>query len=163
MITNKSRTFLDRVSTLIAFVTVVILGLSAGAMLTEATVFVQFWQSLSSSQFLKWFAENEPLLVKFFGSLQTASLVLILATTILFWIQGRRGKYLSALSTLLVVAVIITFFLYFQKANESFVTATIALDDVKNELSRWAFWQWVRAALGVGAFASAVSAIWRAE
>ena len=157
---KKSKTFLDKISSLVAFVAVVILGLSAGAMLTEATVFVQFWQSLSPSGFLKWFAENEPLLVQFFGSLQTASVILILVTTILFWIQGHHGKYLAGLSTLLVVAVIITFFLYFQKANANFVTANIALDEVKYELSRWAFWQWIRTALGIGAFVSAISAVW---
>ncbi len=156
---KKSGTFLHQVSTLVSFVTVVILGLSAGAMLTEAVVLVQFWHSLSPSEFLKWFAENEAALVPFFGSLQTGSVILILATTALFWFQDHRGKYLSALSTLLVVAVIIIFFLYFQKANASFVTASVALDDVKNELSRWAFWQWIRTALGIGAFASAISAI----
>ena len=88
----KSRTFSDNATNFIAFMTVVILGLSAGAMLTEAVVFVQFWQTLSPNDFLKWFAGNEPLLAKFFGSLQTASAILILITTVLFWIQGRRGK-----------------------------------------------------------------------
>ena len=144
-----------------SFVTFVILGLSAGAMLTEAIVFVQFWQSLSPVEFIKWFAENEPQLARFFGSLQITSAILILATTVLFWFKGRRGKYLSALSALLAFAVIITFFLYFQKANANFVTATIALEDVKNELSRWAFWQWIRTALGIGAFASAISTFWQ--
>ena len=159
----KSRTFSDNATNFIAFMTVVILGLSAGAMLTEAIAFVQFWQTLSPNDFLKWFAENAPLLAKFFGSLQTASAIFILITTVVFWIQGRRGKYFAALSAMLIVAVLLTFFLYFQQANNNFITSAVALDDVKYQLSQWAFWQWIRTALGIGAFVSGIFAIWQKQ
>ena len=152
---------MDKIVNFIVFVTIITLGLSAGAMLTEATVFVQIWQTMPPGEFLKWFSENEPLLVRFYGSLETASAVLILVTTILFWVRDYRGKYLSLVSLLMGIGVIITFFLYFQTANASFTTSTIALGEVKNELSRWGMWQWVRTALGIGAFATAILAIWQ--
>jgi uncharacterized membrane protein len=152
---------MDRIVNFFAFITVVVLGLSAGAMLTEAIVFVPFWQSLSPSEFLKWFAENEPLLVEFFGSLQTISVILILVTTVLFWLRNHRGKYLAAFALLLVIGVIALFFIYFQNVNASFVKATIAIDNVKSELAWWRFWQWVRTVLGIGAFVSAIFSIWR--
>ena len=145
-------TFYDKVADFIAFITVVILGLSAGAMLTEAIVFVQFWQTLSPENFLKWFSENDPLLTKFFGSLQTISAVLILITTILFWLKGTRGKYYALISTILIIAVLLTFFLYFKEANHNFSTFAVPLNDVKARLSEWSFWQWIRTILGVSAF-----------
>ena len=152
---------MDKIVNFIVFVTIITLGLSAGAMLTEATVFVQIWQTMPPGEFLKWFSENEPLLVRFYGSLETASAILILVTTIFFWIRGYRGKYLSLISFLMCIGVIITFFLYFQTANASFTASTIALGEVKSELSRWAIWQWARTALGIGGFATALFAIWR--
>jgi Domain of unknown function (DUF1772) len=154
----NTKPFSDNATNLIAFVTVVILGLSAGAMLTESVVFVQFWQTLSPTDFLKWFAEHEPLLGKFSGSLQTLSAVLILITTVLFWVKGNRGKYFTTVSSLLVIAVILIFFAYFQQANQNIVTASVPLDDVKAQLSNWAFYQWIRTFLGIGAFVFAIGA-----
>ncbi len=152
MANTKSQAFSTKATNFLAFVAVILLGLSAGAMLTESIVLVQFWQTLSSADFLKWFAANEPLLAKFFGSLQTSSAVLILITTILFWIQGRREKFFAMVSTILVIAVILIFFAYFQQANQNFVTASVPLEDVKTQLSNWAFLQWIRTVLGFGAF-----------
>jgi hypothetical protein len=52
-----------------------------------------------------------------------------------------------------------TDFLYFRKANASFAAGTIDLNNVENELSRWSLWQWIRTAIGVGAFALALAAV----
>lgn len=149
--TYKISTF-EKVTIVIAVIATILLGLSAGANLTESVVLVSYWQSLSSEEFLKWFASNEPLLVQFFGTLQTSATVLTIVATILFWVKGIRGKYFLSLSTLFILAVLATFFLYFRETNTSFVNATIPINKVESELSNWANWQWVRTLLGTGAF-----------
>ena len=156
-------TLYNKVTDFLAFITVTILGLSAGAMLTEAVVFVQFWQSMSPENFLKWFSENESLLTKFFGTIQTISAVLILITTVLFWLKGTPAKFYSLMSTVLIIAVLLTFFLYFKEANHNFSTFAVPLNEVKAKLSDWSFWQWVRTALGVSAFVFSILALTKKE
>lgn len=156
-------TLYEKVTDLIAFISVIILGLSAGSMLTEAVVFVQFWQAMSPENFLKWFSENDSLLTKFFGSIQTISAVLILITTVLFWLKGTRAKFYSLISTILIIAVLLTFFFYFKEANHNFSTFAVPLSDVKAQLSDWSFWQWIRTALGLSAFFFSLLALTKKE
>lgn len=163
MLSSKFPTLYDKVTDFVAFITAIILGLSAGAMLTEAVVFVQFWQSMPPENFLKWFSENESLLTKFFGSIQTSSAILILITTFLFWFKGTRAKFYSLISTILIIAVLLTFFFYFKEANHNFSTFAIPLNEVKARLSDWSFWQWIRTALGVSAFVFSLLALTKKE
>jgi hypothetical protein len=107
---NELRILLDQSSTLVAFTAVVALGLSAGAMLTEAVVLVSYWRSLPAPDFLKWFGENEPRLVAFYSPLQIASTALTIAAACLFRLQLRTGGYLLIMSALLAIAVLITYF-----------------------------------------------------
>lgn len=158
-----SPTLYGKITDFITFITTIILGLSAGAMLTEAVVFVQFWQTMSPENFLKWFSENDSLLTKFFGLTQTISAILILITTVLFWIKGTTAKFYSLISTFFILAVLLTFFLYFKEANHNFSTFAVPLNDVKARLSDWAFWQWIRTALGTGAFVFSLLALSKKE
>jgi hypothetical protein len=48
---------------------------------------------------------------------------------------------------------------YFKDVNASFAAGTIALDRVPAALAGWSFWQWVRTAIGTGAFVSALAAV----
>jgi hypothetical protein len=156
---DELRMLLVQGSTLVALSAVVALGLSAGAMLTEAVVLVSYWRSLPAPDFLKWFGENEPRLVAFYSPLQVASTALSIAAACLFRFQLRTGGGLLIISAFLAIAVLVTYFLYFKKANASFVARTIHLDKVADELGRWALWQWIRTAIGVGSFTAALIAV----
>jgi hypothetical protein len=145
----------------VALAAVVALGLSAGAMLTEAVVFVGYWRSLAPGDFLAWFRDNEPRLVSFFGPLQFASAGL---AAVAAGLRGRRGGASAAwlaVAALLAVAAIALYPLYFRDANARFATATIAPAEVPAALARWARWQWVRTAVGVGASVAALLAVRR--
>jgi hypothetical protein len=48
---------LDRLTTIVAVLAVLALGLAAGAVLTEAAVLVPFWRSLPPESFLGWYRE----------------------------------------------------------------------------------------------------------
>jgi uncharacterized membrane protein len=55
----------------------------------------------------------------------------------------------------LSLAVLAMFPLYFQRANESFESATVAAAELPAVLARYAAWHWVRTVTGTAAFAAA--------
>lgn len=140
-------------------VAVTVLGLSAGAMLTEAALLVPYWRALAADDFLRWFRENEWRLVAFFGPLEIAGAVLTLIAAGIAAVERRRASRLLSLATLLAVGVLVIYPLYFQDVNASFVAGTIATATVADELARWSSWQWVRVAMGGGAFVAATLAL----
>lgn len=144
---------------LLALVTVIALGLSAGAMLTEAALIVGIWRAMPADAFLQWFAANEPRLVSFYGALEVLTTVLVLVTAgVAIFGKHASGPMWGAAAGL-SIAVLVLFFVYFQAVNSSFVAGTIALDAVPAELSRWGTWQWVRTACGTGAFVAGALAL----
>lgn len=145
----------------VSLAAVLCLGISAGAMLTEAVVLVDYWRSLSAADFLAWFAKNEPGLTAFYGPLQTVSGVLVAATALLARKRAGAGLYLVA--TILAIFALALYPLYFRDVNASFVAATIAPERVPEALASWSRWQWLRTAVGVSAFAAALLADRRAN
>lgn len=127
--------------------------------MTEQLLMVPEWRELPAPDFLAWFREHEPRLVAFFAPLQLGSGVLVLAAAVLYGVRRQPGAGHLALATVLVVAALALYPLYFQAVNASFVAGTIPLDAVPDELARWSAWQWVRIAIGVGAFAAALIAV----
>ena len=51
--------------------------------------------------------------------------------------------------------MLIPFPLYFQHVNAGFAAGSIGIDQVGEELARWARWHWARTGLAMGAFAAA--------
>jgi uncharacterized membrane protein len=100
-------------------------------------------------------------MLAFYGPLQfTSALLAVLAAAASAW-AGDRSRSFAVVAAVLAVAVFVPYVLYFQKANAAFAAATIAVDQVPAELTRWAMWQWVRATVGVAAFIASVLALRR--
>jgi hypothetical protein len=149
----------DRVATAVALAAVVALGLSAGAMFTEAAFFAPYWRSLPAEEFLAWFAANAQRLFDFYGPLEIVTTVLVVAAAASSRYRRRAGAAWFAAAAVLSLLVLALFPLYFQAANASFATRSIAAADVAAELARWSNWQWLRTALGIAAFLTALLAI----
>jgi len=66
----------------------------------------------------------------------------------------------ALLAAALLVAVASTFYLYFQKANASFTAASLSVDEVGAELTRWAAWHWWRTVLSFAALAVGMLSLW---
>jgi hypothetical protein len=135
------------------------LGIFAGAMLTEGFVLVSFWRSLAPEAFLAWYAANDQRLLDFFRPRTTATVLLAIAAAIAAWVAGSDAFALTGVAALLAVVALATFFLYFERANESFATASIDAAGVAPALARWATWHWFRTALSVVAFAASLLAL----
>jgi hypothetical protein len=136
-----------------------VLGISAGAMLAEQMVLVPYWRSLPPADFLRWFAENEPRLVAFYGPLEIAAMTLAVLATLLHALRRRAGIGWLACSMLLAVAVLALYPAYFREVNARFAAGTIDVAQVPAELVRWSAWQWYRIAAGMGAFLTSVAAL----
>lgn len=113
------------------------LGLSAGALLTEAAILVPFWRSLDPAEFLRWYRRNASLLLRFFGPLEVLGGLLIGLAAASSFFGGHAGSAAQALSSLLVIAVLLSFPIYFRAANQSFSDGTLAAEQVSGALRRW--------------------------
>ena len=136
-----------------------LLGVFAGAMLTEGMVLVPYWRSLSPAAFFAWYAANDRRLLRFFGQLTTATALFVIAAAIAALWMGHSAAMHAVTSAVLMIAVVVSFPLYFKRANESFAAASIAPTAVAAELARWATWHWLRTTASFVALAFAVAAL----
>ena len=59
VVVSKEKIYMvTQISKLLLIATVIFLGLSAGAMLTEAVLFVPYWKKMPAQDFLAWFRNN---------------------------------------------------------------------------------------------------------
>ena len=132
----------------------VALGVAAGAMLAEAGVLVPWWRFLPAEAFLVWYAENASRLLAFYGPLEVVAAALALAAAA---VGGRRaGRPWFVVAAALAVGMLLTFPLYFRRANASFAGGGMAPDEVAEALRRWAGWHWARTCMGLAGCAAAV-------
>ena len=135
------------------------LGIFAGAMLTEAGVLVPFWRSLPPDEFLRWYSANAKRLFAYFSPVTSMSAVLAIAAAVASLWEGHPGRWYALGAAGLALAIVASFFVYFEHANASFAAATIAVDAVPAELTRWSAWHHARTALSVVALAASLLAI----
>jgi hypothetical protein len=132
-----------------ALLATVALGLTAGALLAEAAVVIPWWRTLPADAFLAWYAANTGRLFRFYGTLETAAAALVLAAAVLL-----RDRYFTT-ALVLSLGVLAMFPLYFERANASFESATVAAAELPAVLARYEAWHWVRTVTGTAAFAAA--------
>lgn len=143
----------------ITFAAILILGLSAGASLAEAKLFVPFWKSLDGNQFFSWYQDNKARLVAFYSPMQIWSAVMALLAAIVQWFSGWKGKGSMGVSALFAFSVLATFFLYFKAANAALAAGPMPDHQLQARLVTWEIWQWIRIGLATVAFGfAAVSA-----
>jgi len=136
-------------------VAVVMLGLSAGALLAEARLLVPMWRAMPPASFLAWYREHAALLLGFFGPLEIVSTVAVLAAATLAGFRGAPGAAAMIGAALLALVVLATFPLYFQRANASFADGSLPEAGVAAELVRWSRWHNIRVAVSVIGFGAA--------
>lgn len=147
----------------VRFLSVASLGLFVGATLTEGFVLVPYWRSLPPGEFFRWYAANDQRLLGFFGPLTSLAALLAGAAALASLWEGHPGRWQASVAAVLSIAVVSTFFLYFQRVNASFAAATIRAEDVSAELGRWSSWHWLRTGLSIAAFAAALLSLRRLE
>jgi hypothetical protein len=137
-------------------------ALFAGAMLTEGFVLLPYWRSLAAPDFFAWYQTNATRLVDFFGPITWLAGLATLATAIASTWTAHAGRWWSVAGAGLVLCAVATFFVYFERANASFVDATLSAGELPAALERWGAWHWARTALSVAAVAVTAAALRRA-
>lgn len=135
---------------LITSLTTSVIGLYAGSLLTEGTILVPYWRRMSPEDFFSKHGEMGPSLFKYFAPLTTAAVALSVLAAVL-----AGGRHIIAAG--LCVSALIIFFLYFKKANASFADHSLADEDLKDELKRWAAWHWTRTVIIIAALVISAS------
>jgi hypothetical protein len=148
-----------QLASFVSMLGVLLLGVTAGAMLAEAAILVPYWRSLAPADFFDWYAANASLLVDFYSPLEIASAVVALVCAVLYSAQSRPGARLWWVAAILSILVIATFFVYFKDANAGFSNRAITEDALPAALVTWGTWQWGRVGVGCAAFAASVLAI----
>jgi hypothetical protein len=131
------------------------LGLYAGSLLTEGMILVPYWRRMAASDFLSLHGSLGPSLFRYYAPVTTAAFVLSVTAaaigTVLFSWQTLAALFCSA--------ALLTFFLYFQRANASFADHSLDESDLPNELAKWSAWHWARTVMVVSAFVASILAL----
>jgi MFS family permease len=146
------------VSTLM-ILTSLVLGLLAGGMLVIGVSLVSFWKSLSPSDFQAWFASYSHLVGRLMIPLGVGGIAMTVAAIVACWrgsATGRRWLVIAAVSTL---GVMVTYPLFFQAINDTFVRGGLSDSAARSLLDRWATWHWIRTGLGALGFVAALRAL----
>lgn len=138
-----------------------LLGLFAGAMLTEGFVLVPYWRSLSAEAFFAWYAANDRRLMSFFSPVTAAAAVVTLAASLASVWAGVPGRWAASASAALMLACVAAFFAWFEEANASFSAASVPVAELPKALSRWASWHHARTVVAVVALALMLQALSR--
>ncbi len=132
-------------------VSVVLLGLLAGAMLLIAIAFVGYWQSLEPEAFLAWFATHAHRIGALMIPLGAAATAAAIGSAVVTWRTGGAVRAWALISAVLTLLVLVVYFTAHAPRNAVFAARGIAPESVSRELGTWATWHWVRVVLGVGA------------
>ncbi|MBI1816193.1 MAG: DUF1772 domain-containing protein [Deltaproteobacteria bacterium] len=132
--------------------TVVLLGLLAGAMLLIAVAFVGYWQSLEPEAFLAWFATHAHRIGVLMVPLGAAATAAAILSAVVTWRIGGSVRAWALTSAVLALLVVAVYFAAHAPRNIVFAARSVAPENVSRELGTWATWHWVRVLLGVGAF-----------
>ena len=120
------------------FATVVMTGLLAGALLTEAFILVPYWKKMPSDEFLRLHHTMSPSLFRYYAPLTVAGSALPILTSILYFnLQGSDGSW-WLVSCFCAISLLGFYFGFFKNANLAFATnkdSKIA----RAILEKWAF------------------------
>jgi hypothetical protein len=143
------------ISSALALINALVLGLFSGSLLTEAFVLVPFWKTMRPDAFFAFQHEFGSLLYRYFTPMTIAASVLPVSLAV--WGGGLNlSANISAFASLIVLAF---FPLYFRKANQAFHERRVSNDDLPNQLKAWGRVHAIRTFVAVVAFCSALRAI----
>jgi hypothetical protein len=124
---------------------------------------VPFWRELAPGDFLTWFGMNARRMFVFFTPLQLGSAILASAAAVAALRSASPSRHLAVSAAVFAIAVLVPYFLFFQRANAGFADPAADVDAVAAQLARYAAWQWLRIGLGAVAFVASLLAIGRAR
>jgi hypothetical protein len=128
-------------------ITVVLVGLLAGALLTEGMVLVPFWRKMPAEQFYDLHHLAGPRLFRFFAPLTMLGVIAPVALAIL-----NPVHIVAAIAAVLCVLALLSFFVFFKDVNIKLSKQQYEYEELPDVLRRWAIWHHSRTGLVLIAF-----------
>lgn len=122
----------------ISFATACVLGVFAGSLFTEAMLLVPYWRTLKMGPFYALHREFGPRLFGYFAPLTSVATLLPIASAARGFLGAVEHDLMAWLAAGLIVAVTLTFPIYFKKANQAFADGKLNESELARELARWA-------------------------
>ncbi len=134
--------------------TVVVLGLYAGSLLTEGMLLVPHWRSMEPENFFRLHGEFGPRLFRYFAPLTIAAVALSIIAVARGFFGPSGHNFWAWLAAGLLLIVLAIFYFHFRAANLRFAESSLSNDALKKELSRWSHFHTFRTILAIAAFAA---------
>lgn len=128
--------------------TLILVGLLAGSLLTEGMVLVPFWRSLPVDKFYELHGSGGPKLFRYFAPLTTLT---VIASIVHAVTNGDSGPWIAASLCCLTLA---SFFVFFRAVNNKLSAHVYKEADLSKVLGKWAIWHHARTFLMLAAFVS---------
>jgi hypothetical protein len=142
---------------ILEFGTVIMTGLLAGALLTEAFILVPYWKKMPSIEFLRLHQTMSPSLFRYYVPLTVAGSAFPIITTILYFnIEGSSWSWWF-ISCFCAISLLGFYFGFFKNANLTFAANNDPII-AKATLSKWALLHNVRTAIAVLGFVTSLAA-----
>ena len=135
------------------------LGVFVGAQICEGALMVPQWKSISPREFFKLHKDFGPKIYRFFAPLTIAATVVPIGTALLAWAYHSPGHLFALISAVFAMMTLSTFYLFFQKSNQSFADGSLGVDQLPTELVKWEKWHWTRVGFELVSFLFALLAI----
>ena len=126
--------------------TLILVGLLAGSLLTEGMVLVPFWRSLPMDKFYELHSSAGPKLFRYFAPLTTLAVIASIVHAVTNW---ASGSWIAASLCCLTLA---SFFIFFRAVNNKLSANTYNEVDLSKVLGKWAIWHHARTVLMLAAF-----------
>lgn len=138
----------------LSLATTLVLGLFAGSLVTEALLLVPYWRTLKMEPFYALHQDFGPRLFRYFAPLTSVATLLPFVSAARGFLGEGRQDPIAWLSAVLIVAVTLTFPLYFKAANQAFADRRLNEDQLQRALARWAKVHSFRTTLALLGFAA---------
>ncbi|WP_136442242.1 anthrone oxygenase family protein [Pacificoceanicola onchidii] len=107
----------------------------AGVMLSIGVTLGGYWQSLSTREFLDWFAANNQFVSRSIPLIFMPTLIGLIGSVWLYWGQPELKYWLLSAACILVVAVLT--FAFFVPTNTAFASGTMDEATGAAKLNQW--------------------------
>lgn len=132
----------------------------AGVMLAIGVTLGGYWKSLSASDFLDWFGQNNRFIMQAIPLVVVPTLLGLAGSFWFGWSEGQtRALWTGA--TLCIAAILVLTIAWFVPQNAQFAPKSIPLDQVPARLNAWLMVHYVRIALATIASVLGILAISR--
>ena len=132
------------------------LGLFVGALLAEGALFITYWRALPAEQFFALHKVYGPRLYRFFAPLTVAATMPAVVAAAVCALADHPGRWPALVAGILSASMVVLYFLYFKRANESLAATSLSAGELSTELAYWSAWHWARVVLGIAAFGAAL-------